>query len=363
MKKLKYFPVVLMLGLLVFLTSSTEPAGNQGDFAGRRGAQFHRGMHRGMGHGMNFQMFGTLTQEQKDQIGKIRNAQMKKALPVLNQINEQKAKLRTLTTGDKIDTKGANKVLAKIENLRSELAKQMVRTRLEIRNVLTDEQKVMFDARRGMMQGKGFTGKSRGMKGRMGQGRPMPCAGQGRPGMHQGARMAMRGQKQGYGQGMQGRSGKGMGMKAGQDKGMMKGQDKGMGQGPGRGMGMKGKPGMMGPQRGIQGEPGMVWMKDLSQEQKDQLKALRLDEMKAMTQYKNQLDEYKAKLKTLTTGDNVDLKSVDKVIDQMGKVKIEMAKNKLSHRMDVRALLNDDQKVMFDMHVMIGKGRHGKGMI
>jgi len=367
MKKLRYFPLVVMLGLLVFLTSSSEPAGNQGDFAGRRGAQFHRGMHRGMGHGMNFQMFGTLTQEQKDQIGKIRNAQMKKALPVLNQINEQKAKLRTLTTGDKIDTKGANKVLAKIEDLRSELAKQMVRTRLEIRNVLTDEQKVMFDARRGMMQGNGFAGKSRGMKGRMGQGRPMPCAGQGRPGMHHGARMAMRGQKQGYGQGMQGRSGKGMGMQAGQGKGTMKGQGagqgKGMGQGQGRGMGMKGKPGMMASQRGMQEQPAMAWMKDLTQEQKDQLKALRLDEMKAMTRYKNQLDEYKAKLKTLTTGDNVNLKEVDKVIDQMGKVKLEMARNKLSHRMDVRALLTDDQKVMFDMHAMKGKGRHGKGMI
>ena len=358
MKKLRYFPVVLMLGLLVFLTSSTEPVAKQNDFSGRRGAQFHKGMHRGMNNRMDFQMFSTLTQEQKDQIEKIRTAQMKKALPLRNQINEQKARLRTLTTGDNADTKAAAKVLAKIEDLKSDLTKQMVRTRLDIRNVLTDEQKIMFDARRGMMgqKGKGFKGNGQGMKGRFGQGRQMPCAGKGRmhgrPGMQREQGQTMRGMRQGPGQ-----QGMGFGMKGRQGKGMMAG--KGMGQG----QGMKGKPGMFGPQRGVQGHPGMPWMNDLTQEQKDQLKALRLQEMKAMTQYKNQLNEYKAKLKILTTGDNVNLKDVDKVIDQMGKVKLEMAKNKLSHRMNVRALLTDDQKVMFDMHAMNGKGKRGRGMI
>jgi Spy/CpxP family protein refolding chaperone len=127
--------------------------------------------------------------------------------------------------------------------------------------------------------------------------------------------------------------------------------------GKGMGAGMKGRSGMAGQE--------MPWLKDLTQEQKDQLKALRLQEMKAMTQYKNQLDEYKAKLKTLTTSDNVNLKDVDKVIDHMGKIKLEMAKNKLSNRMAVRNLLSDDQKVLFDMHAMKGKGKggRGKGMI
>ena len=355
MKKLKYFPIVLMLGLLVILTSSTEPAGDQTAFAGRRGAQFRRGMHRGMNNGMNFRMFSTLTQEQKDQLKKIRTAQMKKALPLRNQINEQKAKLRTLTTGDKIDTKGAEKVLAKIEELKSELARQMVRTRLEVRNVLTDEQKIMFDARRGMMskEGRGFRGNGQGMKGRFGQGRPMPFAGQGRPGMQQGPRGMNPGPGQkGMRPGMMAGKGMGPGMKGGPANGM-----------PGKGMGQGRGPGMKGPQRGMQGKPGFAWMKDLTQEQKDQLKALRLQEMKEMTQYKNQLNEYRAKLKTLITGDDVNLKDVDKVIDSMGKVKLEMAKNKLSHRMEVRALLNDEQKVLFDMQAMKSNGRRGKGMI
>jgi Spy/CpxP family protein refolding chaperone len=363
MKKMRYFPVVLMLGLLVFLTSSTEPVGNQNDFAGRRGAQFHRGMHRGMNNGMNFRMFSTLTQEQKDQIKTIRTAQMKKALPLRNQINEQKAKLRTLTTGDKIDTKSAQKVLAKIEGLKTELAKQMVRNRLDIRNVLTEEQRIMFDARSSKMgqKGNGFKGKGRhGMKQGFGQGRPMPCAGHGGRGMQQGQRGMRQGQK-GMGHGMSGGMGNGMTAGKGMRPGMKGGQ--GMMAGKGMGAGMKGRPGMMGAQRGMQGQTGLAWMKDLTQEQKDQLKALRLQEMKAMTRYKNQLDEYKAKLKTLTTSDNVNLKDVDKVIDQMGKIKLEMAKNKLSNRMAVRNLLTDDQKVLFDMHAMKGKGGRGKGMI
>ncbi|NPA35412.1 MAG: periplasmic heavy metal sensor [Chlorobi bacterium] len=365
MKKLRYFPVIVMLGLLIFLTSSTEPVSNQNDFAGRRSAQFQRGMQRGLNNGMNLQLFSTLTQEQKDQLEKIRTSQMKKVLPLRNQINEKKARLRTLTTGDNIDTKAAEKVLAEIENLKTDIAKQRMRTRLDIRNVLTDEQKIMFDARSSMMgqKGKGFRGKGQGMKGRFGQGRPMPCAGQGRmPG-----NMGMRGLngpgQKGIGQGMRGGQGMGMmagkgmgpGMKVGMANGMMPG--KGMGPGQGRGQGM------FGPQIGMQGQPGIALMMNLTQEQQDKLKSLRLDEMKAMTQFRNKLNEYKAKLKTLTTGDNVNLKEVDKVIDQIGNVKLDMAKNRLSHRMEVRSLLNDDQKVMFDMHAMKGKGRRGKGMI
>jgi Spy/CpxP family protein refolding chaperone len=214
----------------------------------------------------------------------------------------------------------------------------MVRTRLDIRNVLTDEQKVMFDARRGM-QGK--DGKRRAMHGQAGQKRQMPYAGQGRQGMQRGQRMAMKGMKQGKGQGMKG--------------------SQGMGAGQHHGQAMNGH-GKHGQRKGMQGQQDMSGMKDLTQEQKDKMKELRLQQMKTMTQYSNQLGEYNARLKTLTTGDDVKLKDVDKLIDKMGKVKLEMAKYRLSHRMDVRALLTDEQKVMFDMHAM--KGRHeGRRML
>ena len=341
MKKLKYFPVVLMLGLLVFLTSSTKPVKKQNNFAGNRSAQFHRGMHKGMHGGMDFRMFNNLTQEQKDQIEKIRTEQMKKALPLRNQIAEKNSKLLTLTTGDNINQKSADKVLADIENLKSEMAKQMVRTRLDIRNVLTDEQKIIFDAHSGMMgmHRKGFKGGR--MNGQFGHGKPMPCAGQGRmpgkPGMQKGQGMAMNGMHNPGQQGMQ----HGHGMKPG------KGNGSGFGQGQGKGMqgkpGMKGRPGMM------QGQ--MAWMKDLTQEQKDGLKALRLEQMKAMTQYKNKLAEYQAKLRTLTTSEDVKLKDIDKIIDQMSKIKLDVAKEKLKHRLDVRNILTDEQKVRFDMHI------------
>lgn len=358
MKKLKYFTVALMLGLLVFLTSSTEPVTKQTDYAGRTNARFHRGMHRGMNQGMNFSMFNTLTDEQKDQIEKIRIENMKKALPVKNQINEKKAELRTLTTGDNIDMKAAGKVLANIEDLKSELAKQMVRTRLDIRNVLNDEQKIMFDARSGMQgkHGMGFAGKGFGMNGRIGQGRPMPCAGRGRmqgqPGMQKGRGMATGG--------MQGPGQKGMqqGPKPGMGKGMQ--AVGGQGYGPAQGNGMQGRPGMNAPQGRMQAQ-GPAWIKDLTDEQKDQLKTLHLKQIKAMTGFKNQLGEYKAKLRILTTSDDIKLKDIDKVIEKMEKVKLEMANEKLSHRMDVRALLTDEQKVLFDMQA--GKGMCKKGML
>ncbi len=349
MKKLKYLPVVLMLGLLVFLTSSTGYVKKQNNFAGKRSAQFHRGMHKGMQRGMDFRMFSALTQEQRDQIEKIRTEQMKKALPLRNQIAEKKAKLRTPTTGDNIDQKAADKVLADIEGLKLEPAKQMVRTRLDIRNVLTDEQKIIFDAHSEMMgmHGKGF--KRVGMHGHFGHGKPMPCAGRGmmpgKPGMQKGQGMAMKGMQNAGHKGIQQRQG----MKPGMGKGMKQGKGNGNGFGPGQGKGMPGKPGMKGRPGMMQGQ--MPWMKDMTQEQKDQLKALRLEEMKAMTHYKNKLAEYQARLKTLTTSDDVNLKDVDKVIDQMSKIKLDMAKEKLKHRLDVRNILTDEQKVRFDMHI------------
>ncbi len=370
MKKLRYLTAVLMLGLLVTLTSSTEPARKQGNFTKQRDARFHNGMHRGMNKGMNFQMFNTLTQEQKDRIEKIRIAQMKKALPVRNELGEYRAQLRTFTTGDKIDLKKAQKVLAKIEDLNTGLSKQRVRTQLDIRNVLTDEQKIMFDARSGMKQDKGFAGKGRGMKGSFGHGKVMPCAGQGmipgKPGMHKGQGM------RGMGPGMNRGAGKGMAMN-GQRQGMMRGQGAGQGMGPGMGQGMKkqqgmnrpggmgmnGRPGMNRPQAGMQRQ--MPCMNDLTQEQKDKLKELRLLQMKKMTQFKNRLNELKARIKTLTSVDNPDIKEINKVIEKMGEIKLEMAKNMLAHRMDVRSVLTDDQKVMFDMHAM--KGRPGRKMM
>ena len=77
---------------------------------------------------------------------------------------------------------------------------------------------------------------------------------------------------------------------------------------------------------------------------------------------KNQIDEKKAHLKTVSSGDNVDVTAVNKTIDEIYSLKADMAKKREAFRQDVRKLLNDEQKLAFDLHhAKFGDGEKGKG--
>ncbi len=327
MKKLKYLSIVMVIGLAVLLTSATAPIAGENGIMGKRGEGFHRGMHKGMHQSM---MLDNLNDEQKEQVKQLRIEMMKNSLPVRNELNEKRARLRSLTTGDNVDVKGAEKVLVDIEKLKTQQAKQKVRMRVEVRKILNDEQRVVFDAHVGMGDKGGRKvsfhknqSSAKQIHGNAGQKQGRPCM-----------------------QGMQGKMSQ-QGMKLGMQSGS--------------GMGMNGKQGMQanggmhckGGMIGKSGNrPGMKQggMMNFTTEQQEQLKTLRVEQMKSMTQFRNQLGEFKAKLRTITSVDDVNLKDVDKLLDEMGKVKLEMARNKLSHQQSVRAMLTDEQKVMMDIH-------------
>lgn len=103
----------------------------------------------------------------------------------------------------------------------------------------------------------------------------------------------------------------------------------------------------------------------LTDEQKTKIEALRLTFMKELLPLKNLLAEKEARLRTLTTGDKIDLTAANAVIDEIAAIHAQIQKLKLAHRMEVRKLLNDEQKLWFDMHDCqggcgMGQG-HGKG--
>ncbi|MFC2096315.1 Spy/CpxP family protein refolding chaperone [Bacteroidota bacterium] len=100
---------------------------------------------------------------------------------------------------------------------------------------------------------------------------------------------------------------------------------------------------------------------DLTEEQQTKIKDLRLDQMKKMTDFRNQMNELQAKKQTLMTSDNSDMKEINSVIDQMTNVHNKMMKTSAQHHQDVRNLLTDEQKVIFDSMPRRGR-RHGKGM-
>lgn len=119
-----------------------------------------------------------------------------------------------------------------------------------------------------------------------------------------------------------------------------------------------------GPQQDNATTPGMCkggkamgFLTDLTPEQQKQIDALKLTLMKESTNTKNLIGEKQAHIKTISTGDNVDMAAVNKAYDELFALKAELAKKHNAFKQDVRKLLTADQKVLFDIHQSNSKGQ------
>ncbi|MCF8297230.1 MAG: Spy/CpxP family protein refolding chaperone [Saprospiraceae bacterium] len=104
---------------------------------------------------------------------------------------------------------------------------------------------------------------------------------------------------------------------------------------------------------------------DLTEEQQKKIKELRLKQMKAILPLKNEITEKQAHLKTLTTKEKVDMNAVNTTIDEITVVKAKMMKLKAAHQQEIRNLLTEEQRLIFDTRpARFGKGQgfgHGQG--
>lgn len=90
-------------------------------------------------------------------------------------------------------------------------------------------------------------------------------------------------------------------------------------------------------------------MKDLlklSPEQMTKMEAMHADMNKMMTEQRTEMQKQHQAMKELIK--KGDMKLIEAKIDEIAKLQAAMMKKKLAHRMAVRALLNDEQKVKFD---------------
>ena len=71
---------------------------------------------------------------------------------------------------------------------------------------------------------------------------------------------------------------------------------------------------------------GMCNIPDLSEEQQKKIDELMVPHQKEMLMLRNQIQEKKAHLQTLTSADNADMASINKTIDEMGAMKIDKMK-------------------------------------
>lgn len=131
--------------------------------------------------------------------------------------------------------------------------------------------------------------------------------------------------------------------------------------------GKQGRKGNFNGQDRMGNENKFMNIPDLTDTQKKQLKDLRTAQMKEMLPLKNELKEKQARKNTISTSDNVKTNELNEIIEEIGAIKIQMAKKRAAHRQNIRKLLTDDQRIAFDMNSGRKKGmqkgkKKGKSM-
>ena len=100
------------------------------------------------------------------------------------------------------------------------------------------------------------------------------------------------------------------------------------------------------------------YIPNLTDEQKEQLNSLRVEHYKEMKPMKAEMAELKAREHTLMSQEVVDVKSVNKLIDEQTSLMNKIQKKNLNHRLAVREILSDEQLMMLDrMRTHEGKFR------
>ena len=146
---------VLMAIVLVMATSLTVHAQPQKmqPYSGKSPREVRQVMPP---EGFSMPMQG-LDDKQRGEIRKIRTEQMKERTRTRNLLKEKRAKLEVLQTADQPDMKEINKVIDEIASIQAQEMKTEAANRQKIRDLLTEEQRVYFDAHiadgdRGMMR-------------------------------------------------------------------------------------------------------------------------------------------------------------------------------------------------------------------
>lgn len=86
----------------------------------------------------------------------------------------------------------------------------------------------------------------------------------------------------------------------------------------------------------------------LTPEQREEVKRLRLDVAAERQSLTNQLNEAKARLKTVSTGDAINEREAKQLIDSISQLEADIKKMEWDLRMDVRAMLSEEQQIRFD---------------
>jgi Spy/CpxP family protein refolding chaperone len=97
--------------------------------------------------------------------------------------------------------------------------------------------------------------------------------------------------------------------------------------------------------------PGNEMMKPppLTDQQKEQIKKMRITHLKEVQPVRNEMRELKAHYKTLTTTENPNIAEINKNIDAQTVAINKLMKLRAAHQQEIRKILTDEQKLLMDM--------------
>jgi Spy/CpxP family protein refolding chaperone len=97
-----------------------------------------------------------------------------------------------------------------------------------------------------------------------------------------------------------------------------------------------------------EGNRMLMGIPDLTEGQLDQIKDLHTAHLKDIKPLKNDVKINHAILDALQTEDDPDLNRINELIEENGKLLTEIRKKQVAHKLEIRNLLTDDQKIFFD---------------
>lgn len=103
-------------------------------------------------------------------------------------------------------------------------------------------------------------------------------------------------------------------------------------------------------QRGLE-RKGPPKIPGLTEEQQEQMKAIHLEMEKAALPVRNQIGEKEARLKTLITAESYDEKAVNKTIDEIGALRVQVEKLRVATLQKAKQVLNEDQLLFLYKHM------------
>jgi Spy/CpxP family protein refolding chaperone len=89
---------------------------------------------------------------------------------------------------------------------------------------------------------------------------------------------------------------------------------------------------------------------DLSEEQKDQIKEIHLTHLKDVQPIKDEVKINKAKINALLNIDDPDMKEIVSLVEANGKLLTQIQVKSIEKKINVRSLLTDEQKIIYDAH-------------